>query len=144
MRKFKIDHLREEETNKKGVAGIYKLWIGGHQFYIGRSIDVQRRAKQHAYELERLFKEFGNRPKDIPETHYKYKIFNHLVANPDVDTLTICLLQKVGPDEDILVAEQGWLDEALIIPGCLNMGFEARPSSADTRKLNNLTREIPL
>lgn len=72
--------------------------------------------------------------------HYMFKAYDHLKANPDCFDIEVEVLEQCA-EENILEVEQRWLDKAKEDPNCLNIGFEARPSSADTRKANLKIKE---
>ena len=132
-RKFKI--VSDKNLYRKGVkCGVYYLNIGTH-FYIGRSVDINRRSKQYKSEVEKLFRLYGNNPSDIPTNHYLYKLFNLLIQRTDINYLNFSLVEQCTPDK-IMEVEHKWLQEASNFDTCLNMGFESNPSSGDTKKKN--------
>ncbi len=135
MKRLQIDYCPEFPT-KELVLGIYYMAFGDGMFYIGRSINIRQRAKQHKQELEKLLKLYGDNPKLIPDYHYLKNVFSELVATGS-PVLFISLIEECTP-ENIMQCEQKWLDEALLFPNCANLGFESKPSSHDVRMANFL------
>lgn len=102
----------------------------GDRFYIGRSVHIRRRTIQHKYELEKLLCR-----KSIEDNHYKIKLYEYLKANPDIDVMTVGILEECSYD-NLMECEQKWLDHYKNDPNCVNVGFIAKPSSHDTKMFN--------
>lgn len=105
------------------------MTIGG-RYYIGRSIHIRQRAKAHKYALQKLVREPA--PAD---NHYFYKMYLHLMDNPSIREYEVEVLEDCAKSS-IVECEQKWLSASEQDPLCLNVGFIAGPSSADTRAAN--------
>lgn len=133
-RKFKVV-LNQGIQRVPAVSGVYMMNFGHSCFYIGRSVDIARRAYQHKIELEKMFDQYGDNPQTLPSYHYKYDVFNHLLKAPTMHVLSFDLLDTINP-LDFISKEQKWLDEACLFPNCLNMGFTSKLSSGEVKKIN--------
>lgn len=134
-REFKI--ILHDGIQRKNAAfkGIYKMTIGD-AYYIGRSINIRKRAKAHLYELQRLFNHFKYTPDTIPELEYKIKLFKYLWDNPSLFCLEFYFLDSYD-ETDMIEKEQWYLTKAENDPNCVNHSFISRASSYDTRKQND-------
>lgn len=116
---------RQEEP----VCGIYRI-IVGDCFYIGRSVDIKRRASQHFKEINAILK----LPEVIPN-HYMGKVRDYLLSNPAIKKIYFELLEGCSSDT-INECEQVWFDKFNGDDKCLNFGFVSKPSSYDVRIAN--------
>ncbi len=106
----------------KRWCGIYSLSLGD-KFYIGRSKNINARAKQHRSEIMRLMK-----LEEVPPTHYLFKAMQHLNSNKGIRNLDISILEECK-EVELLEKEQYWLTNYKDNSNCLNLGFVALKSS---------------
>lgn len=99
------------------MGGLYIIWLSDQHFYGGRTSDFRirwdahlnalRAGRHHNERMQRVFQKYGR--------------FDPVV------------LEEI--DEDLLAAEQRWLDENFEKPGCLNLSRWADRGANRGRKL---------
>jgi len=103
-RKLKLKYI---EAVPSKTMGVYALFFDNH-FYIGKSIDVRRRFREHLKEVNDLlgYTLYGNAPE--PAGSYPI-IIAHLVKNKYIDTMEAVLLYGASSNEDAIREEWAWL-----------------------------------
>lgn len=91
----------------KVVCGIYRIVFNDH-FYIGKSVDIVRRASLHACTFRNLV-----------TANKKDKVSQFIRSNPDLYILHLELLEACEP-EFLIEREQYYLDKHLKEERCLN------------------------
>lgn len=87
------------------TIGIYLLsFKDKNEVYVGQSIDIERRFKQHIWEL-----------KDNKHTNYRLQDYYNLYGIPDLSILEICSI------DDLYVKEQSWTEEFDSVNSGLNI-----------------------
>lgn len=139
-RKLKVivEKDNKEVRYETSLCGIYLMHLGGH-FYCGRSFDIHRRSFQHQYEINKLLKEYSSKPSMIPEIHYLKNVMYHLIAHPEICTLRVEIVEICSRGQAV-DREQFWLDKSKGTGRSLNLGYEARKSSGDT-KIENKNKQ---
>lgn len=136
-----VNIIIEDDGNpvdgSKDICGVYFMYVGD-KFYCGRSVNIYMRAWQHQYDIGVLLMKYNNCPESIPNTHYLNKVIKHMIEN-DINELKFKVMEKCER-ENIIGLEQKWLD--ISKPNCLNLnlGFEARASSGDTKAKNKAAK----
>lgn len=100
--------------------GVYKIKFGS-KFYIGRAKYIETRMKSHWREITNFF----SSGKYAPESYYS-KICEHLKEEQMAYYFEVDLLEECYTVQDLLIAEQKWLDKYKDNPKCLNVGFKAK------------------
>jgi hypothetical protein len=104
---------------------IYRIWLG-NKFYIGATINSYNRILGHnkaiagAYEGKKIGKNSIT------------NMYNHLVANPHIDTGFFEILEECDNELDLVDAEHDWLCNFEGNPDCLNQSFKIH------RTINNI------
>lgn len=87
------------------TIGIYLLsFKDNNEVYVGQSIGIERRFKQHIWEL-----------KDNKHTNYRLQDYYNLYGIPDLSILEICSI------DDLYVKEQSWTEEFDSVNSGLNI-----------------------
>ena len=135
--KLTVEEEGEIIENIHDICGVYFMYVGDH-FYCGRSVSIYMRAYQHQYDISVLLMKYSKCPESIPNTHYLSKVIKHMIVNGIIE-LKFIVMEKCER-ENIIGLEQKWLDISKPNKLNLNLGFEAKASSGDTKAKNKAAR----
>lgn len=93
--------------------GIYVVYFGD-KYYIGSSRNIGKRRSSHVSTLNKLIKEFK------VGTASNYNILKHLFINLDIKNAVMELLCEVSSEENLVQAEEVYLNSSVDDANCLN------------------------
>lgn len=99
---FRISFLNPEDD--EGMMGIYRIWYGA-KYYIGSTKNSSNRRRGHEREVNRCFQNI-----ETGRGSY-YNIIKYLCMNMDVTEGYMEMIEEVESVQQLVHAEQVWLDE---------------------------------
>jgi hypothetical protein len=96
-------------------CGVYKITYGD-KFYIGSSVHVLKRAKEHRSAINSHFRWPSN------NSRVSASVLDHIRANRDIKTMFVEMLEDCSESELHLV-EKSWLKKSSCNSKCLNAVF---------------------
>ena len=104
---------------------VYRVWFG-EKFYIGSTVNIERRIKFLLYAINGCFK--GKRVGKNSQTN----IMNHLIDNPSITEGIIDILEFTNSEHDLVFLEGKWIKEYFKNGICLNERIQT------TRKIDGV------
>lgn len=104
---------------------VYRIWFGS-SFYVGSSISMEARVKDHVRKINRCFAGKGVR------NNSHTLIMNHLSANPEIAEGMVEILSFVDSEYELVQEEKNWLDRFFYYKNCLNY------SNKTSRRINGI------
>lgn len=116
--RLKYDHINPKMC-------VYKIWFGD-KFYIGSSVDLNKRMQDHYRMILSCFR--GERNGRNSQTN----MMNHLKANPHIQEGIVEILEFCKSEYELVFAERKHLQPVYKTPNCLNQ------ASHTTRRINGV------
>lgn len=121
--KSRFVHVMLDKGMHRPKTGIYQLLFDDH-YYIGRSIHIRNRVKQHAKEIELLVN------KANPKDNAQRKMLQYLQEHPELSILKVKILEECA-ETDLQEKEAYWLNALGHDDKCLNASLHALKTHRD-------------